>query len=61
MTTKEIGTGGGLVGSIRRNQVAAFVILAYVSSWWAWVHAIGQVPHPGGSPATLQGTSESGS
>ena len=37
MATTEIGTGGRLVGSIRRNQVAAFVILAYALSWWAWV------------------------
>ena len=29
--------GGGLVAFIRRNQVAAFVILAYALSWWAWV------------------------
>jgi membrane protease YdiL (CAAX protease family) len=37
MATREISAGGGLVGLIRRQQVVAFVILAYALSWWAWV------------------------
>jgi membrane protease YdiL (CAAX protease family) len=37
MATREISGGGGLVGLIRRQQVVAFVILAYALSWWAWV------------------------
>ncbi len=37
MAAGETGAGGGLVGVIRRNQVVAFVILAYALSWWAWV------------------------
>ena len=37
MATGETGSQGGLVAFIRRNQIAAFVILAYALSWWAWV------------------------
>jgi CAAX protease family protein len=37
MATGATGSQGGFVGFIRRNQIPAFVILAYALSWWAWV------------------------
>jgi hypothetical protein len=37
METGDAGAKGGLVGLIRRNQIAVFVVLAYALSLWAWV------------------------
>ena len=37
MAGGETGSQGGPVAFIRRNQIVAFVIVAYALSWWAWV------------------------
>jgi hypothetical protein len=37
MAERESGLQGGPVALVRRNQVPAFVIVAYALSWWAWV------------------------
>jgi uncharacterized protein len=37
MSTQKSDPNGGIVGLVRRHQMAAFVVLAYALSWWAWV------------------------
>ena len=36
MASENDRSPGGLIALVRRNQIPAFVVLAYALSWWAW-------------------------